>query len=113
MTESAQRPWGSYTVLTESGAFKVKTIEVQPGKRISYQKHAHRSEHWFVVAGEGAVTLDDDITDVKSGDSIDIPQGAAHRVHNTGHIPLVFVEVQHGDYFGEDDIERLHDDYGR
>ncbi len=113
MTESAQRPWGSYTVLTESSDFKVKTIEVHPGKRISYQKHARRSEHWFVVAGEGAVTLDGSITEVRRGDSVDISQGAAHRIHNTGPVPLVFVEVQHGDYFGEDDILRLDDDYGR
>ncbi len=113
MTESAERPWGTYTVIAESSTFKVKTIEVDPGKRISYQTHAHRSEHWFVVTGEGAVTLDGRVTDVRSGDSVDIPQGAAHRVHNTGSGPLVFVEVQHGDYFGEDDIVRLDDDHGR
>lgn len=113
MTEPAQRPWGTYTVLAESTDFKVKTIEVHPGKRISYQKHARRSEHWFVVAGEGAVTLDGLVTDVRSGDSVDISQGAAHRIQNTGPVPLVFVEVQHGDYFGEDDILRLDDDYGR
>lgn len=113
VTDSAQRPWGTYAVLAESSDFKVKTIEVHPGRRISYQKHAHRSEHWFVVAGQGAVTLDGRVTEVRSGDSVDIPQGAAHRVHNTGPGPLVFVEVQHGDYFGEDDIERLDDDYGR
>ncbi|MBF6189700.1 phosphomannose isomerase type II C-terminal cupin domain [Nocardia implantans] len=113
MTESSQRPWGSYTILTEGDGFKVKTIEVHPGRRLSYQKHARRAEHWFVVAGEGLVTLDGDTVEVRTGEAIDIPLGAAHRIHNTGPTPLVFVEVQHGDYFGEDDIVRLEDDYGR
>lgn len=113
MTESSQRPWGSYTVLTEGDGFKVKTIDVQPGQRLSYQKHSRRAEHWFVVAGEGLVTLDGDTVEVHTGEAIDIPRGAAHRIQNTGPTPLVFVEVQHGDYFGEDDIVRLEDDYGR
>lgn len=113
MTERAQRPWGTYTVVADGNGFKVKTIEVHPGHRLSYQKHARRSEHWFVVAGEGAVTLDGSMINVRRGDAIDIPQGAAHRIHNTGLVPLTFVEVQHGDYFGEDDIIRLDDDYGR
>ncbi|MFU8854508.1 phosphomannose isomerase type II C-terminal cupin domain [Micromonospora sp. SL1-18] len=113
MTEPAQRPWGTYTILTEGDGFKVKTIEVHPGQRLSYQKHSRRSEHWFVVTGEGLVTLDGNASSVRRGDAIDIPQGAAHRIHNTGAGPLVFVEVQHGDYFGEDDIVRLDDDYGR
>ncbi|MEU6830473.1 phosphomannose isomerase type II C-terminal cupin domain [Nocardia beijingensis] len=113
MTESSQRPWGSYTILTEGDGFKVKTIEVHPGRRLSYQKHSRRAEHWFVVAGAGLVTLDGDTVEVRTGEAIDIPLGAAHRIHNTGPTPLVFVEVQHGDYFGEDDIVRLEDDYGR
>lgn len=113
MTQHSERPWGSYTVLAEGETFKVKTIVVLPGQRLSYQTHARRSEHWFVVEGEGVVTLDGDQTDVRRGDSVDIPQGTAHRVHNTGRADLVFVEVQHGDYFGEDDIVRLDDDYGR
>ena len=113
MTEHADRPWGAYTVLAEAEDFKVKTIEVQPGQRLSYQKHSRRSEHWFVVGGEGIVTLDGHSIDVRRGDAVDVPAGAAHRIQNTGNIPLVFVEVQHGDYFGEDDIVRLDDDYGR
>lgn len=113
MTEPAQRPWGTYTILAEGNGFKVKTIEVRAGQRLSYQKHSRRSEHWFVVAGEGLVTLDGTTSRVRRGDAIDISQGAAHRVHNAGPAPLVFVEVQLGDYFGEDDIVRLDDDYGR
>ena len=113
MTDRAERPWGAYTVLAEAGDFKVKTIEVQPGQRLSYQQHARRSEHWFVVGGGGVVTLDGRDLGVQRGDAVDVPVGVAHRVHNTGPVPLVFVEVQHGDYFGEDDIVRLDDDYGR
>ena len=113
MTDRAERPWGAYTVLAEAGDFKVKTIEVQPSQRLSYQQHQRRSEHWFVVGGGGVVTLDGHDHPVQRGDSIDVPVGVAHRVHNTGALPLVFVEVQHGDYFGEDDIVRLDDDYGR
>jgi mannose-6-phosphate isomerase-like protein (cupin superfamily) len=113
VTEPAVRPWGAYTVLAEGDGFKVKTIEVRPEQRLSSQRHACRSEHWFVVAGEGVVTLDGSRLEVRGGDAVDVPRGTAHRIHNTGTVPLVFVEVQHGDYFGEDDIVRLEDDYGR
>jgi mannose-6-phosphate isomerase len=111
VNDHAVRPWGTYTVLTEGEGFKVKTIEVHPEQRLSYQRHARRSEHWFVVAGEGVVTLDGNRVEVRTGDAVDVPWGTAHRIHNTGVVP--FVEVQHGDYFGEDDITRLDDDYGR
>jgi mannose-6-phosphate isomerase len=113
VAESAERPWGAYTVLAEGQGFKVKTMEVRPGQRLSYQRHSRRAEHWFLVAGAGVVTLDGKTISIGAGDSIDIPQGAAHRIHNTGPVPLVFVEVQTGQYFGEDDIVRLDDDYGR
>ena len=113
VTEHTERPWGGYTVLAEAGDFKVKTIEVHPGQRLSYQRHSRRSEHWFVVRGEGVVTLDGADIKVGRGDTVDVGLGAAHRIRNTGPEPLVFVEVQHGDYFGEDDIVRLDDDYGR
>ena len=113
MTEHAERPWGCYTVIAEAGTFKVKTIEVHPGQRLSYQRHTRRAEHWFVVAGQGVVTLEGDDLDVRPGDAVDVPCVSAHRIHNDGPVPLVFVEVQRGDYFGEDDIVRLHDDYGR
>jgi mannose-6-phosphate isomerase len=108
-----QRPWGSFTVLDEGDNFKVKRIEVLPGKRLSYQKHAQRAEHWVVVQGTAKVTLDDRDIEVKSGEAIDIAVGAAHRVENPGDDLLVFIEVQRGKYLGEDDIVRLQDDFGR
>lgn len=111
--EYDERPWGSYTVLDDAPGHKVKRIEVLVGKRLSYQRHSRRAEHWFVVSGEGRVTRDGVDTDVRPGDAIDVATGVAHRMANTGSAPLVFVEVQHGDYFGEDDIVRLDDDYGR
>lgn len=113
MREFDSRPWGTYTVLEEDRGFKVKRIEVLPGKRLSYQKHAQRAEHWFVVEGTAKVTLDDKEITVRAGEAIDIPIGAAHRVENPDEGNLVFIEVQRGSYLGEDDIVRLHDDYGR
>lgn len=108
-----RRPWGTFHVLDEAEGFKVKRIEVLPNKRLSYQKHAHRAEHWFVVSGIAKVTLNGEEILVKTGEAIDIPLGAAHRVENTEEEDLVFIEVQRGDYLGEDDIERLEDDFGR
>lgn len=111
--EFDQRPWGNYTVLEEAPTFKVKRIEVLPGKRLSYQKHAQRAEHWYVVAGTAKVTLDGQDITVRHGEAIDIPIGAAHRVENPGTEDLIFIEVQRGNYLGEDDIVRLEDDFGR
>ncbi|MCX5915221.1 MAG: phosphomannose isomerase type II C-terminal cupin domain [Deltaproteobacteria bacterium] len=111
MTE--RRPWGSYTILEERERYKVKRIEVLPGRRLSYQRHEKRSEHWVVVEGEAVVTLDGKEVRLSPGGSIDIPRMAAHRILNPGKGPLVFIEVQRGDYFGEDDILRLEDDFGR
>ena len=108
-----RRPWGTFTVLDEGENFKVKRIEVLPGKRLSYQKHAQRAEHWFVVQGTAKVTLDDREVNVSAGEAIDIAVGAAHRVENPGEELLVFIEVQRGSYLGEDDIVRLQDDFGR
>lgn len=108
-----QRPWGNYTILDEGDDFKVKRIEVLPNKRLSYQKHARRSEHWFVVRGIAKVTLNGEEFLVKSGEAIDIAVGTAHRVENSEAELLVFIETQTGDYFGEDDIVRLEDDFGR
>ena len=113
MREFDRRPWGTYTVLEEDRGFKVKRIEVLPGKRLSYQKHAQRAEHWFVVEGTAKVTLDGAEIMVRAGEAIDIPIGAAHRVENPAEDNLVFIEVQRGNYLGEDDIVRLQDDYGR
>jgi mannose-6-phosphate isomerase len=112
-SEHDERPWGSFTVLEDAVTHKVKRIEVRPGRRLSYQRHARRAEHWFIIAGLAEVTLDDVTHYLNPGDAIDVPRGAAHRIANRGEDDLVFVEVQHGDYFGEDDIERLHDDFGR
>ena len=108
-----RRPWGTFTVLDEGPDFKVKRIEVLPGKRLSYQKHSQRSEHWVVVQGTAKVTIDDHETLVDPGQAIDIAIGAAHRVENPGDKPLLFIEVQRGSYLGEDDIVRLQDDFGR
>ena len=109
-----RRPWGSYTVLDEADGFKVKRIEVLPGKRLSYQKHLHRAEHWFIVRGTARVTLNDKTFDLESDGSIDISIGDKHRVENPQpKETLVFIEVQKGDYLGEDDIVRFEDDFGR
>jgi mannose-6-phosphate isomerase len=108
-----RRPWGTFTVLDEGDNFKVKRIEVLPGKRLSYQKHSQRAEHWFVVKGTAKVTLDDREITVSAGDAIDIAIGSAHRVENPATETLIFIEVQQGGYLGEDDIVRLQDDFGR
>ena len=112
-TEIDHRPWGYYTVLADEPDHKVKRIVVYPGKRLSLQKHQKRSEHWFVVSGQGIVTLDGQRLNKKGGESVNIPCGSSHRIENTGTVDLSFIEVQTGEYFGEDDIERLEDDYGR
>jgi mannose-6-phosphate isomerase len=108
-----ERPWGNFQVLDEAAGYKVKRIVVLPGKRLSYQKHAERSEHWMVVAGRGTVTLDGRETPVAIGQTVDVPEGTPHRIENTGAQNLVFIEIQRGSYLGEDDIVRLQDDYGR
>jgi len=109
-----QRPWGSFTVLDEDEDYKIKRIEVFPTKRLSYQKHAHRSEHWFVVRGIAKVTLNGKEFLVKKGEDVNVPVGTAHRVENPdAEELLIFIETQTGDYFGEDDIVRFEDDFGR
>ncbi len=111
MTE--QRPWGSFTILEDRQSYKVKRIEVLPGKRLSYQKHEKRAEHWVIVKGEAMVTLEGQAISLLPGHALDIARMAAHRIGNPGKDLLTFIEVQRGDYFGEDDIIRLDDDYGR
>lgn len=109
-----QRPWGSFTVLDEGDDYKVKRIEVLPGKRLSYQRHTQRSEHWFIVRGTAKVTLNGVETLVNTFETVDIAAQDAHRVENPSESELlVFIETQTGSYFGEDDIERLEDDFGR
>lgn len=111
MTE--RRPWGSYTILEERESYKVKRIEVLPDRRLSYQRHQKRSEHWVVVEGEAVVTLEGKEVRLSPGGSIDIPRMAAHRILNPSQGPLILIEIQRGEYFGEDDIIRLEDDFGR
>ncbi len=112
--EYSERPWGNYTVLDDAESdHKVKRLVVNPGKRLSYQRHAQRAEHWFIVAGSARVTLDGKTIDLGPDQAIDIPRGSAHRVENVGNDDVVLIEVQYGDYFGEDDIVRLEDDFGR
>ena len=109
-----KRPWGTFHILAEAKNYKVKRIEVFPGKRLSYQRHARRSEHWFLTGGKAKVTLNGKEILLKTGQSIDIPVGTKHRVENHhASENLVFIEIQTGDYFGEDDIERFEDDFGR
>ena len=108
-----QRPWGSYHVLSAEPDHKVKRIVVYARKRLSFQRHFRRSEHWHIITGNALVTLNDKKIRLGAGMSIDIPLGAAHRIENRGVDDLVFIEIQRGDYFGEDDIERLEDDFGR
>ncbi|MGH9898780.1 MAG: phosphomannose isomerase type II C-terminal cupin domain [Pyrinomonadaceae bacterium] len=108
-----ERPWGSFTVLDEGETYKVKRIEVLPGKRLSYQKHKKRTEHWMVVSGTATVTLDGQDIVLQAGQTTDIPIDTAHRVENPSDEKLIFIEIQRGTYFGEDDIIRLQDDFGR
>jgi mannose-6-phosphate isomerase len=107
------RPWGYYCVLADEEDHKVKRIVVYPGQRLSYQRHHRREEHWFIVTGEALVTCEDEEISLTGGEATDIPRGAWHRIMNSGNAELVFIEVQRGEYFGEDDIERKQDDYGR
>jgi mannose-6-phosphate isomerase len=111
--ESSQRPWGYYVVLADMPDHKVKRIHIKPGKRLSLQRHQHRAEHWHIVTGTALVTRNEEQLTLNPGDSVDIPKGAVHRIENPGSEEMYFIEVQHGDYFGEDDIERLEDDFGR
>ncbi len=111
--EKEERPWGKYVVLHDSDDCKVKRITVKPGQRLSYQYHHKRSEIWTFVCGEGIVTLNDVDILVKEKTVVQIGMGDRHRVHNTGDKILEFIEVQLGSYFGEDDIVRLEDDFGR
>ena len=109
----ASPPWGRWEVLLDEPTYKVKRITVLPDKRLSYQKHFRREEHWTIVEGQALVTLDGTEIELGAGATIDIPREAAHRIANPGPEDLVFIEVQCGTYFGEDYIIRLQDYYGR
>ncbi len=107
------RPWGSYTILDERAYCKVKRIEVTPGQKLSLQSHEKRHELWTVVQGSGIMTLDDRSFPVSEGEFITIHIGQKHRIENNSKEPLIFIEIQTGTYFGEDDIVRYEDSYGR
>ena len=112
--EICQKPWGTYTNILDSDMCKVKLIVIKPKCQPSYQYHHKRAEHWVVVKGEGTVTIDDSTSTVKLNDSIFVGIGQKHRIKNTSDSEdLVFIEVQTGTYFGEDDIVRVEDDFGR
>ncbi len=108
-----ERPWGNYTVLYTDETCQVKKLVLNPGKRISLQSHEFRAEHWFIVSGQGTAELDYKELKVGPGDSIDVPIGTKHRIASNSSDPLVFVEVQTGTSFAEEDIVRYEDDFGR
>ncbi|MBU2530390.1 MAG: phosphomannose isomerase type II C-terminal cupin domain [Elusimicrobia bacterium] len=111
--ENEKRPWGEYAVLKSGEGFKVKSIIVNPGQKLSLQLHYKRAEHWIIVRGEALMTLDTKEIHLKENESIYIPKETKHRIENRGTILLEFIEVQTGTYLGEDDIERFDDIYGR
>ena len=113
MLERDTRPWGQYEVLDEQATHKIKRISVLPGKQLSYQRHKFRAEHWFFIAGHGLAIVNDHEIGVQVGSTVDIAATQLHRIRNTGTEELIFIEVQTGTYFGEDDIERVEDDFGR
>ena len=108
-----ERPWGWYEVIDHGDRYKVKSIEVNVGEKLSLQRHFHRSEHWVVVEGTALVELDGKETLIFENHSTYIPTNSIHRLSNPGKIPLRIIEVQSGGYLEEDDIERFDDDYGR
>ncbi|HEY5506420.1 MAG TPA: mannose-1-phosphate guanylyltransferase/mannose-6-phosphate isomerase [Coriobacteriia bacterium] len=107
------RPWGSWTSLLRNPSYQIKFIEVKPGSRLSLQKHHHRAEHWIVVSGTAIVTRDDEKIEVHQNESVFLPVGCIHRLENCGKVQLQLIEVQVGEYLGEDDIVRLEDDWAR
>ncbi len=113
MNYTEERPWGAFEVLLDEPRYKVKRITVLPGKRLSLQSHKRRSEHWVITRGDVIVVNNDEGKPYKASDHIFIPAGNKHRIQNTGEVNAVFIEVQIGDYFGEDDIIRYEDDFNR
>lgn len=111
--ETELRPWGAFTVLEEGQGYKIKRIEVKSGHRLSLQMHHHRSEHWIVVSGTAKVVCGDNEILLTANQSTYVPPCTLHRLENVGVIPMVLIEVQNGEYLGEDDIVRFHDDYAR
>jgi mannose-6-phosphate isomerase-like protein (cupin superfamily) len=108
-----RRPWGGFETLEEGAGYKVKRLVVEPGHRISLQRHRFRAEHWVIVAGAPRVVIKGRARRLKPRATVDVPRGAWHRIENPGRRPVVIIEVQHGPHLDEDDIIRRHDDYGR
>jgi mannose-6-phosphate isomerase-like protein (cupin superfamily) len=113
MNNGEKRPWGEYSSVDQGDGYQVKHIIVNPGGRLSLQRHQKRHEHWVVVGGEARVTVGDTVKTLKVNESVFIPLGEKHRLENPGKVILHLIEVQVGSYLGEDDIERFSDDYGR
>ena len=111
--ESEERPWGRFFVIHDESNYKLKRIEIEPGRRLSYQYHNKRSEAWTIVDGNGLITLNGEDNEYSKGETVLIPQGVKHRIENKGQEKLILIEVQTGSYFGEDDIVRIEDDYNR
>tara|TARA_Y100001970_G_C14202169_1_gene841756 strand:+ start:941 stop:1291 length:351 start_codon:yes stop_codon:yes gene_type:complete len=111
--EREVRPWGRFFVLHDEKKYKIKRIEINPGERLSYQYHNKRSEVWTIVDGYATVTIESEVRELSYGDTVLISQGSKHRIENKGSKKLVFIEIQTGSYFGEDDIVRIEDDYNR
>ena len=107
------RPWGGFQTLEEGAGYKVKRLVVEPGHRLSLQRHRFRAEYWVVIAGTPRVIVGARARRLRTSESVSIPRGAWHRIENAGGVPVVIIEVQHGRYLGEDDIIRRQDDYGR
>ncbi|MBI3316039.1 MAG: phosphomannose isomerase type II C-terminal cupin domain [Candidatus Omnitrophica bacterium] len=108
-----QKPWGNYQILHRETGIQVKRIELRPGLRFSLQKHLKRSEKWVIIQGSGTATVGGKTVSIEPGSVLAVACGQKHRMHNTGQTPLVFIEVQFGDYLGEDDVVRFEDDFGR
>ena len=113
MEKFVEKPWGGYKVLYKDGRCQVKMIQIEPNQKISLQKHFHRSEHWTIVKGTAIVTVLSNEIILKEDEYIYVPVGSIHRLENRGKITLEIIEVQYGDYLGEDDIVRFEDIYGR
>jgi len=111
--ESETRPWGSFYVINDQPEYKIKRIEVNPGSRLSYQYHNGRAETWVIIEGKAKVTINNKTENYSTGETVIIPRKAKHRIENITTENLIFIEIQTGDYFDEDDIVRIEDDYNR
>ena len=111
--EKEDRPWGTFYVIQNEERYKIKRLEIKPGKRLSYQYHKKRSESWIIIQGNPLITIDDNIKRFFEGDTVLIGTGVKHRIENTEDKNIIIIEIQTGSYFGEDDIVRIKDDYNR